>query len=357
MTRQEVLSQDELDTLLEGVENGNVDTQSSLRLRDGVARPVDLTANDRIVRGRMPTLEMIANRFCRNLRVSLFNLLHRYVNVSFGAVRVLKLSEYMATLTAPTSLNMVRMTPLHGNGLFLFDCGLVYSLVETYFGGEGRPYSSGDSREFTATETRVVQLALDRCLESMNDAWSPVSTIEFEYVSSEVNPQFATIVSPTEMVVVLTFTLQLDAVGGELHVALPYASLEPIRDLLDAGVQSDRDVRDDRWLKSILAELECAEVELHSTLLRTQLSLSRLLALKPGDVIPIELPDRVSLCAEGVPLYRGRFGVANGSNAIELTEPVVLDGATTITADSRTVKQSAGRRPAAPVPVEADGAP
>jgi flagellar motor switch protein FliM len=322
MANEGVLSQDEINALLHGVENGRVDTEDAYRLRDGVPRAVDLTAHERIVRGRMPTLEMINNRFCRNLRVSLFNFLHRAVNVTFNGVKLRKFAEHIHTLALPTSLNMVRLAPLRGNGLFILDSKLVFSLVETYFGGGGRSYARVEGREFTAMENRVIQLTLERCFADMQDAWSPVLAVDFEYVNSEVNPQFANIVSPTELVIVSTFALDIDDIGGELHVTLPYSMLEPIRELLDAGVQSDRDNRDDRWMTSIRAEMELATVELHTTLLETQLSLRQLLELKAGDIVPVELPEEVTLCAEGVPLFRAQFGVSNGNNAIKLRRRV-----------------------------------
>ena len=318
MANDDILSQEEIDALIHGVEDGQVDTKDEYRLHDNVAREVDLTAHERIVRGRMPTLEMINNRFCRNLRVSLFNFLHRAVEVSFQGVRLMKFSEHVHTLALPTSLNMFRMAPLRGAGLFVLDAKLVFSLVETYFGGEGRFYTRIEGREFTAMENRVIQLMLTRCFQDMKDAWSPVLSLEFEYVNSEVNPQFANIVSPTEIVVVSTFSLDLDGIGGELHMTVPYSMIEPIRDLLDAGIQSDRDTRDDRWATSIRAEMDFAEVELHATLLETQVSFQELLNLKPGDIVPVDFPATVVLCAEGMPMFRGQFGVSNGNNAIKV---------------------------------------
>ena len=315
---EEILSQDEIDALLHGVDSGDVDTDDGFRMRDGVARQVDLAAHEKIVRGRMPTLEMINNRFCRNLRTSLFSLLQRAVEVSFQGVRVTKFSEYLHTLAVPSSLNMVRVPPLGGTGLFVLDAKLVFALVENYFGGHGRFYTRVEGREFSAMENRVIELALKYAFSDMKDAWQPVLNVAFDYVSSEVNPQFANIVSPTEVVVVSSFLLDLDGIGGEIHMTLPYSMIEPIRELLDAGVQSDRDTRDDRWSNAIHQEMERAEVELHAALLETELSLGALLELKAGDIIPVELPEQVTLCAEGVPLFRGEVGVANGNNAIQI---------------------------------------
>lgn len=323
MSDHDVLSQDEIDELLHGVESGAVETEhDEYRMRDGVARLIDLTAHERIVRGRMPTLEMINNRFCRHFRASLFSLLHRAVEVSFNGVSIVKFSDYMHTLHVPTSLNMVRMHPLRGTVLFVVDARLVFVLVDNYFGGDGRFAPRIEGREFTLMENRVVQLALQRAFADMQDAWSPVMPAEFEYVGSEVNPQFANIVSPTEVVVVSTFRLDLDGVGGELHVTFPYSMLEPIRDLLDAGVQSDRTGRDDRWANSIQDEMGYAEVQIHATLTEVQLRVSELLALEAGDIVPVELPSTVTLCAEGMPMFHGHVGVTNGVNAIQIIEPV-----------------------------------
>jgi flagellar motor switch protein FliM len=232
----------------------------------------------------------------------------------------MKFSEHVHTLALPTSLNIVRIPPLRGSGLFVLDAKLVFSLVETYFGGEGKFYTRIEGREFTAMENRVIQRTLDRCFADMKDAWSPVMPVDFEYVSSEVNPQFANIVSPTEVVVVSSFSLHFDDIGGDFHVTLPYSMLEPIRELLDAGVQSDREGKDDRWERAIREDMGQAEVELHATLLEKQLTLRELLKLKAGDIVPVDMPGDILVCAEGIPLYRGQVGMTNGNNAIKLTQ-------------------------------------
>lgn len=320
MAKPDILSQDEIDALLHGVESGRVETEDEYRKHDNVARAVDLSAHERIVRGRLPTLEMINNRFCRNLRISLFNFLQRAVEVSFQGVRLMKFSEHVHTLALPTSLNIVRVPPLRGSGLFVLDAKLVFSLVETYFGGEGKFYTRIEGREFTAMENRVIQRTLERCFVDMKDAWSPVLPVDFEYVSSEVNPQFANIVSPTEVVVVSSFSLNFDDVGGDFHMTLPYAMVEPIRELLDGGMQSDREGRDDRWSRAIREDMGFAELEMQSTLLEKELSLRELLALKAGDIVPVDMPEQITLCAEDVPLFRGQFGTANGNNAVKILE-------------------------------------
>jgi len=216
----------------------------------------------------------------------------------------------------------VRIPPLRGTALVVLDAKLVFALVDNFFGGDGRFQPRIEGRDFTLVETRVIGLTLERVFADMQDAWAPVLTLAFEYVNAEINPQFANIVSPTEVVVVSTFKLDLDGVGGELHVAYPYAMLEPIRELLDAGMQSDRASRDERWAQSIREETAYADVEVHATLAEVEMKLGDVLKLKAGDIVPVELPALVMLCAENVPLFRGRFGVVNGTNALEIVEPV-----------------------------------
>ena len=320
----DLLSQEEIDALLHGVGSGDIDTDADADLADGEAQNYDFTSQDRIVRGRMPTLEMINERFARYFRISLFNMLRRTAEISVGGVQMLKFAEYVHSLFVPTSLNLVKVNPLRGTGLFVFDPKLVFIVVDNYFGGDGRFPTKIEGREFTPTEQRVIQRILHQAFDDLVQAWRPVMPIGFEYLNSEVNPQFANIVSPTEVVVVSTFHIELEGGGGALHVTLPYAMVEPIRDLLDAGVQSDRSEVDDRWRVAIREEMKGATVELSSVLAETNISMRDLMNLKAGDVIPIDFPEVVTLRAEDIPVFRGRFGVAQGNRAIKITETVQL---------------------------------
>ena len=320
----DLLSQEEIDALLHGVGSGDIDTEGDAGLADGEAQNYDFTSQDRIVRGRMPTLEMINERFARYFRISLFNMLRRSAEISIGGVQMLKFAEYVHSLFVPTSLNLVKVNPLRGTGLFVFDPKLVFIVVDNYFGGDGRFPTKIEGREFTPTEQRVIQRILHQAFDDLTQAWKPVMPIQFEYMNSEVNPQFANIVSPTEVVVVSTFHIELEGGGGALHVTLPYSMVEPIRDLLDAGVQSDRSEVDDRWRVAIREEMKGAPVELSSVLTETTISMRDLMNLKPGDVIPIDLPETVTLRAEDIPVFRGKFGVSQGNRAIKITDRVLL---------------------------------
>jgi len=321
MSVSDLLSQEEIDALLHGVNTGDVDTDGS-EGGDDAANSYDFTSQDRIVRGRMPTLEMINERFARYFRRSLFTMLRRSAEISVSGVRMMKFSEYIQSLFVPTSLNMVKLKPLRGTGLVVMDPKFVYILVDNFFGGDGRYHAKIEGREFTQTETRVVQMVLELAFRDLNQAWEPVIPAEFIYQNSEVNPQFANIVSPTEVIVLSSFTVELDGGGGELHVTLPYSMLEPIRELLDAGLQSDRSEIDQRWTLALREEIKTAEVELSSILTDHEMTLRDLVKLKEGDIIPIEAPEQVSLTANGIPLFRGEFGALNGNKAVKIVEQV-----------------------------------
>ncbi len=321
MPVNDLLSQEEIDALLHGVDSGDVQTEEG-EAPEGEAQSYDFTSQDRIVRGRMPTLEMINERFARHFRISLFNLLRRSAEISIGGVQMMKFSEYVHGLYVPTSLNLVKINPLRGTALFVLDPKLVFIVVDNFFGGDGRFHAKIEGREFTPTEYRVIQILLSHAFKDLKEAWSPVMPVEFEFMNSEVNPQFANIVSPTEVVVVTSFDVELDGGGGTMHVTMPYSMLEPIRELLDAGVQSDRSEVDERWLYALREEIKTAAVEIQTTLTETEITLRELMALKAGDVIPIELPSRVVVSSGAIPVFRGVYGVSRGNYAVKITKPV-----------------------------------
>lgn len=315
----DVLSQEEIDALMHGVQGGDVETEDEEQVEPGETRPYDFTREDRIVRGRLPTLEMINERFARYLRISLFNMLRRSAEISVGGVDMIKFSEYVHSLYVPTSLNLVRADPLRGTALFIIDPKLVFVVVDNFFGGDGRFYTKIEGREFTPAENRIIQMLLNEAFEDLREAWSPVLDLEFTFTESEVNPQFANIVSPSEVVVVSTFTIELEGGSGEFHITMPYSMIEPIKELLDTGVQSDRVELDERWSQALKEELKDAKVELSTVLTETHITMRELLELKSGDILPIELPEEVLVMAEGdLPLFRGRFGVSEGHNAVQL---------------------------------------
>jgi len=318
MSANDLLSQDEIDALLHGVDSGDVDTDDGIGA-DGTSS-YDFGSQDRIVRGRLPTLEMINERFARHFRTSLFGMLRRTADISVSGIQMLKFSEFVHSLFVPTSLNIVKVPPLRGQALCVLDPKLVFCVVDNYFGGTGRFHTKIEGREFTPTELRVVQLLLDLVFKDLQEAWKLVMDLTFEYVGSEVNPQFANIVSPTEVVVVTSFHIDLETGGGDLYITMPYSMLEPIRELLDAGIQSDRGERDNRWELALKEQFLESEVELVSVLGQAEISMKELAALETGDVIPMEIPDLLNVTASDVPVFKGQLGISEGCYAIKINE-------------------------------------
>lgn len=316
MSVQDLLSQDEIDALLHGADEKPAEEDN--KDANGVAS-YDITSQERIVRGRMPTLEMINERFARYTRISLFNMLRRTADVSSGGLQVMKFGEYVHTLYVPTSLNLVKFRPLRSTALFILDAKLVFKLVDNFFGGDGR-HAKIEGREFTPTEIRIVQLMLEQVFIDLTEAWAPVLKLELEYISSEVNPAMANIVSPSEVVVVSTFHIELDGGGGELHITLPYSMIEPVRELLDAGFQSDVDEKDDRWGKSLEQDVKDIDVKLSVNVAKQKISLGEVMKFKVGDVVPIEMPEFVTVRANNVPTFKGKLGVSNEHYSVQVVE-------------------------------------
>ena len=317
------LSQEEIDTLLNGVDSGAVDTAEDMLVDEGAVASYELGSQERIIRGRMPTLDMVNDRFARFLRISMFNMLRRQAEITTVGVKMIKFSEYLRGLYMPTNLNLINMLPLRGTALFVFDPKLVYATVDNFFGGDGRYHTRIEGREFTPTENRVIQLMLNLCFDDMKKSWKPVLEVEYKYLSSEVNPQFANIVSPTEVVVVSTFKMEVEGGGGEIHVVLPYSMLEPIRDLLDSGTQSEQISVDKRWSRAMENEMKEAVVELDCSMGHTRLPLTEVMSLKAGDVIPFDISELLTVRAAKTPIFKGQFGVSNGKNALRFVEPII----------------------------------
>ncbi|WP_150046813.1 flagellar motor switch protein FliM [Methylomonas rhizoryzae] len=324
MSTADLLSQDEIDALLHGVDDGDIDTGFEDEELSKAIRTYDFTSQERIVRGRMPTLEMVNERFARYFRISLFNFLRRAAEISVSGIQVQKFSEFIQSLFVPTNLNVIRMSPLRGRALIVMEPRLVFTAVDNFFGGGGQFYNKVEGREFTPTEMRIIRLIIDMIFKDLTEAWKPVMDMDFGYINSEVNPQFANIVSPSEIVVISTIHVELEGGGGDINVAMPYTMIEPIRELLDA-VTSDRGEVDGRWQESLRAEVMRSEVTLNSNLIEKEMLISEIIELKKGDVIPIEMPETVVLEVECVPIFRGKLGLSDGNYAVEIIEKMSLD--------------------------------
>lgn len=319
----EILSQEEVDALLRGV-TGEEDADGADGDGSGV-RSYDIGRQERIVRGRMPTLEIINERFARNLRIGFFNFLRRNAEISVGPVRVLKYSEFIRNLVVPTNLNLVHVKPLRGTGLLIFDPDLVFLVVDNLFGSDGRFHVRVEGRDFTPTEQRIIRKMLEVVFVEYEKAWEPVYPLEFVYIRSEMNTQFANIATPTEVVVAATFHIELGAGGGDFHVCLPYSMVEPLRDLLASSMQADRTEVDNRWVNLMQHQVQAAEVQLVATLAETKISLGDILNLKVGDVVMVDVPERIVADVSGIPVLECTYGTVSGNYALKVEK--ILAGA------------------------------
>ena len=320
----DILSQEEVDALLRGV-SGETDEPATVEDASG-PRPYDIGRQERIVRGRMPTLELINERFARLLRIGLFNFMRKNAEISVGTVRVLKFSDFVRNLPVPTNLNLVQVKPLRGMALMVFDPTLVFQVVDNLFGGHGRFHTRVEGRDFTPTEMRIVQRLLEVAFHEYEKSWKPIYPLTFEYVRSEMNPQFANIATPTEVVVAMSFSIDLGAGGGDFHVCMPYAMLEPIRDVVYSSIQADRTQADDRWLASLSTQVYGTKIELVANLAQAELTVGQLMALQAGDVISVDLPEVVVAEVDGVPVLECRYGVRNGQYALKVEKLIAATG-------------------------------
>ena len=317
MAYEQQLSQDEVDALLKGV-TGDHDTSAAHPAAAGLAPgppAYRFGTDERIVRSRMHTLEVINERFARHLRGALLTYMRRNADISVGTIQVQKYGDFIRNLPVPANINLIQMRPLRGTALFVLDPKLVFLVVDNLFGSDGRFHVRVEGRDFTPTEQRIIKRLLDLTLESYGSAWQPVHPLDFEYVRSEMHARLANIVTPNELIVNTTFHIEFGPVGGSLNVCIPYSMIEPIRSLLSNPLQDEIEV-DQRWVKQLAQQVQSADVDLQAEFLTVQSSIGQLLKLQVGDVLPVEIPDLVVARINGVPLMECSYGLSNGRYAL-----------------------------------------
>jgi flagellar motor switch protein FliM len=311
------LSQEEIDALLEGFTGESQKLAKEDEPTDGV-RDYNLSSQERIVRGRMPTMEIVNERFARNLRVGLFNFIRRSPEVSVGAVSVQKYSAFLRELVVPTNFNIMAVKPLRGNGLIVCEPTLLFGVIDSLFGGNGKFHTRIEGRDFSPTEQRVINRLVDVAAEEYAKAWKGVYPLELVYQRSEMQPQFATIATPSEIVVSSTFTLEIGDLTGSLHVCIPYSTLEPIRDVLYSSVQGDAIEVDKRWVTVLGHEIQAAEVNLVAELAKADATIEQLLAMKVGDFIELDRKPIIQAKVDGVPVFECQYGTHKGKYALKV---------------------------------------
>ena len=312
---EQFLSQDEVDALLEGVTGESQKLDKDDAPEEGI-RNYDISSQERIVRGRMPTMEIINERFARNLRIGLFNFMRRSPEISVGPIRVIKYSAFLRDIVVPTNINIISLAPLRGQGLVIFDPKLVFCAIDTLFGGTGKQHFRIEGRDFSPTEQRIIQRMMEVTLGEYTKAWGALFKFNFQHQRSEMHTQFANVGSPSEIVVATTFNLEIGDSGGEIHLCFPYASLEPIRDILYSSLQADGQEPDRRWVRQLTQQVQAAEVELMAELANTTLTVGQLIKLQVGDFIPLPLRDVIPVKVDGVTIMDCRFGAVNGQTAL-----------------------------------------
>ncbi|MFQ6112289.1 MAG: flagellar motor switch protein FliM [Nitrospinota bacterium] len=317
----QILTQEEVDTLLRGVTDGEIETGT-----DEVADPsgivaYDLTSQERIIRGRMPTLEIIHQRFSRLFRSSLSTMVRRVVDVGLVSSDMIKFGDFLKGLPVPTSLHIFKIEPLRGFALLVLETKLVFHMVDVLFGGRGKERVRVEGREFTAIENSIIRKVVSKALEDLQAAWKPVYELNIEYSRSEVNPQFAGIVPPSDLVVMTNFEAELEESQGNISICLPYSAIEPIRQKLHTGFQSERLEVDHAWLQRLREKILEAEVETLVLLGRTSITPRELMALKKEDVLMLDgwATDELEALVEGVPKFRGVPGTYRRCRAFQIT--------------------------------------
>jgi flagellar motor switch protein FliM len=315
----QILSQDEVDALLQGI-TGESATLEHEQPDDGAIRGYDISSQERIVRGRMPTLEVINERFARNIRVGVFNLIRKTPEIAIGSIKVQKYSAFLREIVVPTNFNIVNVRPLRGSGLIVCDPALVFAVIDALFGGAGKYPTRIEGRDFSATEQRIIGRLVDVITAEYKKAWQGVYPLELEYQRSEMQPQFANVATPSEMVVATSFTLEIGDSSGTIHFCIPYATLEPIRDVLYSTIQGDAAEPDRRWVTLMAQQIQSANVELVAELGHAPATVEQLLSFKPGDFIELDLKPAIQAMVSGVPVLDCHYGISNGKYALKVDQ-------------------------------------
>ncbi|WP_295643877.1 flagellar motor switch protein FliM [uncultured Methylibium sp.] len=322
---QQILSQDEVDALLQGI-TGVSQKLETEEVEHGAIRDYNLASQERIVRGRMPTMEIVNERFSRNIRVGLFNMIRRTPEVAVGGIKVQKYSAFLREIVVPTNFNIMSVRPLRGSGLVVCDPTLVFAVIDALFGGAGKFHTRIEGRDFSPTEQRVIVRLVEVIAAEYKKAWAGVYPIELDYQRSEMQPQFATIAAPSEIVVTTSFTLEIGETSGTIHFCVPYATLEPIRDTLYSATVGDSNEPDRRWVKLLTQQIQAAEVELVTELAHAPATVEQLLAFKPGDFIELDLSQVVQAKVDGVPVFDCQYGTSNGKYSIKIDQLLTNQG-------------------------------
>jgi len=320
---EKILSQEEIDALLHGMEEGKVDTTPEQLDRAGIIA-YDFANQDRIIRGRMPTLEIINDHFSRLFRNTLSSALRKAIDVGSRGVQMMKFGEFIKTLPVPSSLHIFRMEPLRGHAILVLESKLVFTLIDLFFGGSGKTSFRIEGRDFTAIESRLIHRVVTMVFDDLEKAWNSVHPLTVQHTRSEINPQFVSIVPPSDLVMTIPFGIELEQFTGMITLCIPYSTIEPIKVKLYSGYQSDQLEVDHQWIERFYERLKNTEVEIKVELGRSQITVQDLFELKIGDVLPLkkDVSEPLFVQVQGVPKFLARPGVFGSNKAIQIEEKI-----------------------------------
>lgn len=327
---ENILSQDEVNALLRGIAGGEVETApppSSAATSGTKNRDYNIASQERVIRGRMPTLDIVNERFARFFQVSLSSTLRKAAEFSPVSTEMIKFGEFIKKIALPSNINILRLEPMKRNFLFIIDARLVYLLVDHLFGGVGRGHVKVEGRDFSPIENRITRNLLNQAMGDFEKAWAPVHHVATTYIRSEINPQFAAIVSPSEQVIALTYRLDIDGQGRPVYVCIPYSTIEPIKEKLYTGFQSDQYEVDHNWINRYRNQFNNVPVNMVAELGRGKARLSEVLGWKIGDILPLDrhMDDPIDLLVENSLKFRARPGVSRKNRAVRIEERVFPD--------------------------------
>ncbi|EMR6449504.1 flagellar motor switch protein FliM [Enterobacter cloacae] len=315
------LSQDEIDRLL------NADVESSDDLHnsrpDAGIKPYDPHTQRRVIRERLHSLEIINERFARQFRMGLFNLLRRSPDITAGNIKIQPYHEFARNLPVPTNLNLLHLNPLRGTSLMAFSPGLVFMAVDNLFGGDGRFPTKADGREFTPTEQRVIHRMLSMAREAYEFAWSSIYKIKTEYIRSEIQVKFTNITSsPNDVVVTTPFSVEIGSHRGEFNICIPFSTIEPLRELLSNPPMDNSRHEDSHWRGLLASQMRETELELTARFADIGTRLSRVMQMKKGDIIALDKQEFIEASVGGVPVFTARYGAVNNQYALKVEQMI-----------------------------------
>jgi len=324
---EEILSQDEISALLNAVNDGDIDTETDNGEGKDNLTLFDLTSQDRIIRGRMPALDIINDRFARLFRITLSNSLRKLVDVSVESSNLMKFGEYLNYLPIPSCLNLIKLNPLKGAGIISIEARLLYALLNFYFGGTHNERTKIEGRDFSSIEMNLIVKIINMMFDDLKKSWNPIYSIKWEYLRTEINPRFVTLVPPSDVVINSVFEIEVENVKGFISLVIPYSSIEPIKGFLQSSLQNEHMEIDTTWIKRIRNKLMNTELNLLAEIGRTQLSLEEVKNLKVGDVIQLDrdITDPIDLLVEGVLKFKVKPVQTKKYYGVEVVEEFISE--------------------------------